>query len=118
MNRKPQPADSWWANHQATCGGTFEKVSEPKDASSLTKSSSEKSKYSGKGRTWSESTATKDKNAKVTDFFEKKIVTEFEDEKCTEQCWVCFNCHKFKTDSLTKFNDHLDFCLQSIIDLT
>jgi len=29
MNRPPQKADRWWAQHQATCGGTFEKVSEP-----------------------------------------------------------------------------------------
>ena len=27
MNRPPQPADSWWAEHQARCGGTFVKTS-------------------------------------------------------------------------------------------
>ncbi|KAK8813119.1 hypothetical protein WA158_002711 [Blastocystis sp. Blastoise] len=30
MNRPPQPADWWFANHQKTCGGTFHKISEPK----------------------------------------------------------------------------------------
>ena len=29
MNRKPQPADSWWSSHQFSCNGTFIKVSEP-----------------------------------------------------------------------------------------
>lgn len=29
MNRAPQPADWWWAQHQAACGGTFIKVREP-----------------------------------------------------------------------------------------
>ena len=29
MKRKPQKADSWFDTHQATCGGTFIKISEP-----------------------------------------------------------------------------------------
>ncbi len=29
MNRKPQPADSWWKDHQRYCGGEFIKISEP-----------------------------------------------------------------------------------------
>lgn len=29
MNRKPGPNDTWWAQHQATCGGTFNKIAEP-----------------------------------------------------------------------------------------
>ncbi|XP_067009926.2 DNA-dependent metalloprotease dvc-1 [Anabrus simplex] len=29
MNRAPGPADFWWAQHQATCGGKFVKVREP-----------------------------------------------------------------------------------------
>ncbi|ORX63861.1 hypothetical protein BCR32DRAFT_273306 [Anaeromyces robustus] len=31
MNRKPQKADSWWRQHQATCGGEFIKISEPEE---------------------------------------------------------------------------------------
>ncbi|EDO43066.1 predicted protein, partial [Nematostella vectensis] len=29
MNRAPAPRDTWWAEHQAKCGGTFSKVKEP-----------------------------------------------------------------------------------------
>ena len=29
MNRAPGPRDPWWAEHQATCGGTFIKTKEP-----------------------------------------------------------------------------------------
>jgi hypothetical protein len=29
LNRPPQPADSWWAEHQSSCRGTFEKISSP-----------------------------------------------------------------------------------------
>lgn len=29
MNRPPQPADRWFAEHQATCGGTYTKISAP-----------------------------------------------------------------------------------------
>jgi hypothetical protein len=29
MNRPPQPADRWFAEHQARCGGQFFKVKEP-----------------------------------------------------------------------------------------
>lgn len=29
MNRKPGPYDNWWKQHQQTCGGEFEKLSEP-----------------------------------------------------------------------------------------
>ncbi|KAI8070317.1 SprT-like family-domain-containing protein [Gongronella butleri] len=31
MNRPPQKADSWFASHQATCGGKFIKVSSPEE---------------------------------------------------------------------------------------
>lgn len=29
MNRRPQPADAWYKEHQRTCGGTFTKISGP-----------------------------------------------------------------------------------------
>ena len=29
MNRAPGPNDRWWAQHMASCGGTFVKVREP-----------------------------------------------------------------------------------------
>ena len=32
MNRKPQPADSWWKENQRYCGGEFIKISEPENS--------------------------------------------------------------------------------------
>lgn len=32
MNRRPQPADHWFSEHQRTCGGTFVKISGPDEA--------------------------------------------------------------------------------------
>lgn len=29
MNRKPGPNDTWWKQHQDTCGGVFHKIAEP-----------------------------------------------------------------------------------------
>lgn len=29
MNRPPQPADNWWKQHLASCGGVYTKISEP-----------------------------------------------------------------------------------------
>jgi hypothetical protein len=29
MNRPPQPADTWYAEHQLTCGGTYTKIASP-----------------------------------------------------------------------------------------
>lgn len=31
MNRAPGRSDNWWAQHEASCGGTFIKVKEPED---------------------------------------------------------------------------------------
>lgn len=31
MNRAPSSNDTWWAEHQATCGGTYTKIKEPDD---------------------------------------------------------------------------------------
>ncbi|KAF8940191.1 hypothetical protein BGZ58_007434 [Dissophora ornata] len=45
MNRPPQPADRWFAEHQKTCGGTYTKISEPEPT---TKKSSSKSQKNAK----------------------------------------------------------------------
>ena len=29
MNRAPSARDFWWAEHKATCNGTFHKIKEP-----------------------------------------------------------------------------------------
>nr|CCA19563.1 conserved hypothetical protein [Albugo laibachii Nc14] len=31
MNRPPSKRDTWWAEHQRSCGGTFTKIKEPED---------------------------------------------------------------------------------------
>ncbi|CAK8692502.1 unnamed protein product [Clavelina lepadiformis] len=31
MNRAPSSNDFWWAQHQSSCGGTYEKIKEPED---------------------------------------------------------------------------------------
>ncbi|KAI6190163.1 SprT-like domain-containing protein [Aphelenchoides bicaudatus] len=36
MNRAPSKSDLWFADHQATCGGTFQKIKEPEDFKSKT----------------------------------------------------------------------------------
>jgi hypothetical protein len=50
MNRAPSKNDTWWPRHQATCNGTFEKISEPekpiKQETSRKKPSSSTSKSS------------------------------------------------------------------------
>lgn len=93
MNRKPQPADSWWSTHQSSCNGTFIKITEP---DSETEHKEKENPFKGKGRTCSESEPTR----KLTDFFKKK----------TERL-KCINCPNFETESLQELNDHLDFCL-------
>lgn len=39
VNRAPSKNDYWWAEHQATCGGTFIKIKEPDKYSSKKKTS-------------------------------------------------------------------------------
>ena len=31
MNRAPSKNDTWWAEHQRTCGGTYTKIKEPEN---------------------------------------------------------------------------------------
>lgn len=52
MNRAPSKNDTWWAEHQRTCGGTYTKVKEPEDygkkKGKQEKDSEEKKKEKGK----------------------------------------------------------------------
>lgn len=56
MNRAPQPADTWWVDHQRSCGGTFHKISGPEVPTKAEKKPEEKGgildyfKRLGKGR--------------------------------------------------------------------
>ena len=94
MNRKPQPADSWWSSHQTTCNGTFEKLADPLKADD---------KFKGKGRTWS---SIQPKNAKVSEFFNRKST-----EESSTSSLKCVNCTEYETESLRELNEHLDACL-------
>ncbi|KAF9585673.1 hypothetical protein BGW38_001295, partial [Lunasporangiospora selenospora] len=51
MNRPPQPADSWFAEHQTTCGGTYTKISEPEPKKKPSSSNPSKEHPKPKGRT-------------------------------------------------------------------
>jgi hypothetical protein len=44
MNRKPQPADPWFAQHQRTCGGVYTKISEPEKVDKKRSSQTSKGK--------------------------------------------------------------------------
>ena len=46
MNRAPSKNDTWWAEHQRTCGGTYTKIREPEDYGK--KKGKEKDKEPGK----------------------------------------------------------------------
>jgi len=116
MNRKPQPADSWWRTHQASCNGSFIKISGPelKDQTSLPSENNKNSKdlasFKGKGRTWSEipPSSTHPDIVKITSFF----------KKATKEKFTCINCAFYCTESLEDLNIHLDSCLErKIINL-
>ena len=46
MNRKPQPADHWFKNHQRVCGGNFIKIQGGPEKNSKSKSKGGNSKHS------------------------------------------------------------------------
>ncbi|KNE55308.1 hypothetical protein AMAG_01213 [Allomyces macrogynus ATCC 38327] len=55
MNRAPQPADRWWADHKRTCGGTYTKIQGPDidaNGNSIPKPASRRARKSdpGEGR--------------------------------------------------------------------
>ncbi|ORX62649.1 hypothetical protein DM01DRAFT_257361 [Hesseltinella vesiculosa] len=66
MNRPPQKADRWFADHQQQCGGTYHKVSSPpKKESAKDKGSGVDKKY-GKGRRLIDDDSS---STKISDFF-------------------------------------------------
>ncbi|KAK7133452.1 hypothetical protein R3I94_015362 [Phoxinus phoxinus] len=44
MNRPPSARDTWWAEHQRTCGGTYTKIKEPENYGKTGKSDKKKDK--------------------------------------------------------------------------
>lgn len=56
MNRAPSPRDTWWADHQRTCGGTYTKIKEPENYGAKKTKSKQ-----GKGKSDSETFTAKGK---------------------------------------------------------
>ncbi|TPX71909.1 hypothetical protein SpCBS45565_g00964 [Spizellomyces sp. 'palustris'] len=68
MNRPPQPADRWWSDHQASCGGTYHKIAGPEP-----KPKRKRKEEKSDGR------VDKGKTAGIDDYFiqmDKKIKSE------------------------------------------
>lgn len=134
MNRKPQPADSWWPTHQNSCNGMFIKISGPaakviskvkdKDkpkietgtminnetANIKTGALSQSQLFQGKGRTWSESNSLKSS----AEFKNIKKIPNFFAKNDSKIMLKCVNCSSYKTDSLKDLNEHLDICLLKV----
>ncbi len=86
MNRPPQPADSWWPTHKASCSGQFIKVDEPK---------------TGKTKTGKTEESSVKMPTKAVSFFPAPKI------------YCCVSCEKFRTPQLDELNAHLDQCLSS-----
>lgn len=99
MNRPPQPADSWWAAHAASCPGRFVRVNEygePVMAESGKRRRDTDSGISGgKVRT---------DNRKITLFFPASTAA-------APRIYTCVSCDQFRTPKLDELNSHLDECL-------
>lgn len=50
MNRPPSSKDSWWSQHQETCGGTYIKIKEPDDYKKKGKNKDEESSKTPQGK--------------------------------------------------------------------
>ncbi|KAH3846280.1 DNA-dependent metalloprotease SPRTN-like [Dreissena polymorpha] len=65
MNRPPSKNDTWWAEHQRTCGGTYTKVKEPE---SYAKKKNKDSKGGGEKKEKEEKEKPKSKNVDIRIF--------------------------------------------------
>lgn len=72
MNRAPSKNDLWWAEHQAKCKGTFEKISGPEPKVKPTKQPTLKSEKKPLVDT---------QNSKLDNFFKKQPVTKPENKE-------------------------------------
>lgn len=93
MNRPPQKADWWFADHQRNCGGTFEKVAEPE--------------VSEKGKRKAEDVS----QSKLDSFVKKpnqSTSAHADAEEVVEmlKCPIC----QFLVNS-NQINEHIDLCL-------
>lgn len=75
MNRAPSKNDLWWAEHQAKCKGTFEKISEPEPKVKPTKQPMTKSEKKPPA------VLIDTQNSKLDNFFKKQPVIKPENNK-------------------------------------
>ncbi|KAI8824269.1 SprT-like family-domain-containing protein [Fimicolochytrium jonesii] len=64
MNRKPQPADWWWADHQAKCGGTYVKEADANGPIDPTRVENEEGKKGAAGGASKRSSSTQEGKGK------------------------------------------------------
>ncbi|RHZ51268.1 hypothetical protein Glove_481g94 [Diversispora epigaea] len=77
MNRKPQPADRWWNEHQKSCGGNFVKISEPTPKETKKRNKEERNKERSKER-------SKERKKKITKEDKKGIKRRHEIDEINE----------------------------------
>uniref|UniRef100_T1JGT5 Protein with SprT-like domain at the N terminus n=1 Tax=Strigamia maritima TaxID=126957 RepID=T1JGT5_STRMM len=61
MNRAPGPNDTWWSEHRATCGGTFNKIKQPDGYRRNIETESNFVPFTGHGHVLGSSTSTSTK---------------------------------------------------------
>lgn len=140
MNRKPQPADSWWPAHQNSCDGTFIKISEPDNKIILKGKNKDKDKSKSLidigikvNVDTTKTTETKVESHPLSQSFQGKgrtwsesnssessagfkniKITNFFSKNDSKSVLNCVNCSSYKTESLKDLNEHLDICLHKI----
>ncbi|CAG8668726.1 9211_t:CDS:2 [Acaulospora morrowiae] len=120
MNRPPQPADSWWNEHQESCRGKFTKISEPpkKEATKKSTKRIEKRKReiddagsNTKLDSWLGSKRKKDSTGDNDNIVQESRVIEIdsgeEASPNSVQCPICGNSAIKESD----INEHVDLCL-------
>ena len=118
MNRRPQPADSWWSAHAAACTGSFIKV----DAEQANEPAS--STFKGAPRSWSETepqakgpclgpTSLRPLNSKITAFFdvasEAKKARSNGPSPSAGSVLTCPLCGAFSSSSAMAIDQHIAF---------
>ena len=132
MNRKPQPADSWWPAHQNSCNGTFIKISEPDNKINLKGKNKDKDKSLIGINIKVNVDASKTTRTKIeshshslSQTFQGKGRTWFVDnlessanffskKNDSKSVLKCVNCSSYATESLKDLNEHLDICLHKV----
>lgn len=109
MNRVPQPADRWWREHQATCGGVFVKIHEPARGGSgrMRRNDSKGDTQPGRGPP---------PPTTISDYFAGRGRVQWANDAKT-QGHQCPSCRSYLARDLKALNDHLDNCLDGTGEL-